>query len=84
MLCGEWNKPHSEEVTRGGTLLAHHLSLRPSRPWAKPIWRYAVARYLRAVLMGTGAPKPVSDPPVDLLRPLHQHEMPDALDELGL
>lgn len=75
---------HSEEVTRCGTSsLPRQLLIIPVA--AKPrSSRYVVARYLLAVLTGAGAPEPVSDPPVDLLGPLHQHEMSDTLDELCL
>ena len=72
---------HSEEV--GTSSLPRQLLITPVA--AKPrSSRYVVARYLLAVLTGAGAPEPVSDPPVNLLGPLHQHEMPDTLDELCL
>ena len=74
---------HSEEVTRyGASSLSCQLSIIPVAP--KPRSSRSVARYLLAVLSGAGAPEPVSDPPVDLLGPLHQHEMSDTLDELCL
>jgi hypothetical protein len=74
---------HSEEVTRyGASSLSCQLSIVAVA--AKPRSSRSVARYLLAVLSGAGAPEPASDPPVDLLGPLYQHERPDPLDELCL
>ena len=54
--------------------VVHVLILRRatlSDQWRRPVRDYASGQ-------------PVGDPLVDLLGPLHQHEVPDALDQLGV